>query len=124
MVGTKVQFGKVDFAVFGIYVIPVDRYWNILCLNRRKAENNQGISLREPRNDGDTRSAVVDRIVHVSYHNSWCTCRNLHLWYTVLAYHCLLRDSLSICCVGFCASISFCKHLKFLRGKLIICQNY
>ena len=112
------QFGRVDFAVFGI-VIPVDRYWDIPCPNRRKAANNEGISLREPRDDCDTCYVVFDRIVHVSYHNSWCTCRNLYLWYTVLAYHCLLRDSLSICGAGFRSRVPRCRYLEFLRGKLI-----
>ena len=106
------------------YVNPVDRYWNIPCLNRRKAANNEGISLREPWDDGDTCRVIFDRIIHVRYHNSWCTCRDLYLWYTVLAYHCLLRDSLSIRGTGFRSRFPRCRYLEFIRGKLIIWQKY
>lgn len=100
------------------YVTALCYHWNLSCFYRRKAANNQGISVRKSRDDGHPRGLVTTCFIHVSDYYSWRTFRDLHLWNTVLAYHCVVCHSFPCGGAGFCSCVSRSGDFEFLRGRI------
>lgn len=100
------------------YVTALCYHWNLSCFYRRKAANNQRIFVRKSRDDGHPRGLVITCFIHVSDYYSRRTFRDLHLWNTVLAYHCVVCHSFPCGGAGFCSCVSRSGDFEFLRGRI------
>ena len=100
------------------YVTALCYHWNLSCFYRRKTANNQGIFVRKSRDDGHPRGLVTTCFIHVSDYYSWRTFRDVHLWNTVLAHHCVVCHSFPCGGAGFCSCVSRSGDFEFLRGRI------
>ena len=113
-----VQFGRVNFAVFGIMLFLS----TAIGINHALTEGKRR-TMKEFLFANRGMIAIPVTLSLIASFMSAITIlgvpAEIYIWYTVLAYHCLLRDSLSICGADFRSRVPRCRYLEFLRGELI-----